>query len=64
LVEAMRIIALYVIDECFVAQFTDHEIVRSRTWQPGSAFHLQKSALSCLEMRKLLFITPVALTSQ
>jgi len=56
-VEAMRFVSSSVIDESFVIQFTDHEVVLARTWQHCSAFHFQNS--SVLSWQKLLFITPV-----
>src|SRR5258708_36750779 len=41
----MRLISLRVIDESFVIQFTDHEVVLARMWQHCSAFHFQNSSV-------------------
>src|SRR5712692_6806367 len=44
LIEAMSLVPLCVIDQSFVVQFADHEIIRSSTRQSSSVFHLENSA--------------------
>jgi hypothetical protein len=57
LVEAMRLVSFPIVNQSFVVQFADHQIVRARTWQQGSAFHFQDPCV--LDWRKLFFITSV-----